>query len=270
MPEYADILDHTGRTPREFGSVHIYVEPVVRSPSGEAVAKVWLQSAFEPLQPTDGLRVVARLAGNQGELSLKRLPLPELAKGRVVCWSLPLALPAGLAELQFRVESQLHPKAERVRPAWKLFDTLEVPKESDMRPASADIDFDLTGSIGDTLSSGGLSLSFNLKMNEGSSLSKAMKLTRHEARKLPPGFIAPLVEGSPERLAEPRLETVWQPGQPLPAVASAQEPTWGQAEQVRPPPPRSAVRICFSCGFEGPRAEYERARSCPSCDASWL
>jgi hypothetical protein len=268
MPDYEDILDHTGRTPRELGSVHIHVEPVVRGPSGEAVAKVWLQSALEPLFPTDSLHVIARLADNRGELSLKRLPLPALDGGKVVCWSVPLSLPADLSELQFRVESKPHPKASRVRPVWKLLETLEIRKESEMRPATANIEFDLTGSIGDTLSSGGLSLSFNVATTPGSSLASDVAVKRHAPRELPPGFVASVIEGTPELLDAPRVEKMWEPGQPLPEVAPALVPTWGKEEQA-PQPSRSALRICFSCGFEGPRAEYERARSCPSCDASW-
>ncbi|WP_224249866.1 hypothetical protein [Hyalangium gracile] len=104
MPEHEDFLDHTGRTPREFGAIHVHVEPVVRGPSGAAVATVWLQSAFEPLLPSDGLHVVARLAEDKGELSLERLPLPALTGGKVVRWSLPLSLPQNVEELQFRIE----------------------------------------------------------------------------------------------------------------------------------------------------------------------
>ncbi|HYH98317.1 hypothetical protein, partial [Hyalangium sp.] len=198
MPEHADFLDHTGRTPREFGAVHIHVEPVVRGPSGEALATVWLQSAFEPVLTSDSLHIVARLAEDRGELSLKRLPLPALNGGKVVRWSLPLSLPADVSELQFRVESKLNPKAERVRPAWKLFDTLEIPKESEMRSPSASVEFDLGGSVKDSLLSGGLSLSFAVSTNAGSSLSQDVSSKRHAARELPPGFVATVVEGTPE------------------------------------------------------------------------
>ena len=30
------------------------------------------------------------------------------------------------------------------------------------------------------------------------------------------------------------------------------------------------TRRCLSCGFSGSAIEYERARSCPSCDAPWV
>jgi len=130
MPDYVDVLDHTGRTPREFGSLHIHVEPVVRGPSGEAVATVWLQSAFEPRVAGESVLV---LSGPE-EHNLGRFPLPSVDGGQVVRWSLPLTIPAGVTELHFLVESRLHPKAQRVRPAWKLFDTFEVPKDGDRTP----------------------------------------------------------------------------------------------------------------------------------------
>lgn len=269
MPEYEDFLDHTGRTPREFGAVHIHVEPVVRGPSGDAVATVWLQSAFEPLIATDSLHIVAWLTDNRGELSLKRLPLPALAAGKVVRWSLPLSLPEGLSELQFRVESKLHPKATRVRPAWKLFDTLEIPKESDMRSPSMSVEFDIADSVKDSVLSGGLSFSFAVKTNAGSSLSQDVSLKRHAAREMPPGFVAAVVEGTHERLEAPHTEAVWEPGRPLPEPVLVPAPAVRREEEA----PRAAAgkpRTCFACGFEGPLAEYERARSCPRCDSSWL
>lgn len=42
-----DILDQVGRQPREFGTVQLHVDPVVRSPEGtRATASIWLQGAF--------------------------------------------------------------------------------------------------------------------------------------------------------------------------------------------------------------------------------
>ncbi|MDC0707137.1 hypothetical protein POL68_01515 [Stigmatella sp. ncwal1] len=191
MADHEDFLDHTGRTPREFGSVHIYVEPVVRAPSCAAVATVWLQSAFEPLLTTDTLHVVAILADKNGELSLQRLSLPDLSGGKVVRWSLPLSL-----------------------------------------------------------------------------LSQDVSSKRHAARALPPGFVAPVQEGTPEPLDAPRAEVVWSPGSPLPNAVLALPPTPRTAEEPSRPT-RGLLRTCYSCGFEGPLSEHERARLCPRCDAGW-
>lgn len=264
MPDHDDFLDHTGRTPREFGAIHIYVEPVVRGPSGDAVANVWLQSAFEPLLSTDVLHIVARLADDK-ELSLKSLPLPALAGGKVVRWSMPLSLPPDLAELQFRVESKLHPKAERVRPAWKLFDTLEIPKESEMSPPPASIELNLARSVVGSVLLGGPVIAFSV----GTSVSTQARTKVHAARALPLGFVAQVVEGSPEPLDGPRVEGVWAPGQPLPAAVGAPVPVAPKQEEAKRPP-RGAMRTCYSCGFEGALSEYERALICPRCDTGWL
>lgn len=252
MPDYVDILDYTGRTPREFGALHIHVEPVVRGPSGEAVATVWLQRAFEPRVGEERVLV---LTGPE-EHNLGRIPLPSVDGGQVVRWRLPLTLPTGVTELHFLVESRLHPKARRVRPAWKLFDTFEVPKDALNTPLIPDSE--LVHSMR-TQYGGFLSRSFE----EQPSLFDATGGKRHVARKLPPGFIAQVTEGTTEWLDAPRAEVFWAPGQPLPASAS--EAVWN--------PPKAPVlktsRICFSCGFEGPESEYARARFCPRCDATW-
>jgi len=254
MPDYVDVLDHTGRTPREFGSIHIHVEPVVRGPSGEAVATVWLQRAFEPRVSGESVLV---LSGPE-EHHLGRFPLPSVDGGQVVRWSLPLTLPAGVTELHFLVESQLHPKAQRVRPAWKLFDTFEIPKDAVNTPAVS-ARFDVAQSVVGSLLNGSLSLSFETQ----TSITEATGGRRHAARKLPPAFIAQVTEGTPERLDAPRAEVLWAPGQPLPG--SAFEAAWNPVAA----PARSDLRICYSCGFEGPEAEYGRARFCPRCDATW-
>jgi len=141
MPYYEDVLDHLGRSPREFGSLHIHVEPVVRGPTGEAVATVWLQSAFEPRMPGDSVLVISGPEGSAAEQLLGRFPVPSVDKGKVVRWSLPLTVPAGATEPHFLVESRLSPNAQRVRTAWKLTDTIEIPKESQMGPTlGVDID----------------------------------------------------------------------------------------------------------------------------------
>lgn len=251
MPDYVDILDYTGRTPREFGALHIYVEPVVRGPSGEAVATVWLQRAFEPREGEE--RVLILTAPE--EHNLGRIPLPLVDGGQVVRWRLPLTLPAGVTELHFLVESRLHPKARRVRQAWKLFDTLELPKEALNTPLFPEVEL-----VHSTRRRGGFLVR---SPEEPPSLFEATGGKRHAARKLPPGFIAQVTEGTPERLNAPRAEVFWTPGQPLPAPTS--EAAWNPPKA----PALQTSRTCFSCGFEGPESEYERARFCPRCDAVW-
>jgi hypothetical protein len=259
MPYYEDVLDHLGRTPREFGSIHIHVEPVVHGPTGEAVATVWLQNAFEPRMPGDSVHVISGPEGSAAEQRLGRFPLPPVGRGQVVRWSLPLTVPSGATELHFLVESRLDPDAQRVRTAWKLLDTIEIPKESEMGPtlrAELDVYDTLTRSV----LGGGLSASFSVR----STLAQDVKSKRHAARKLPPAFIAPVTEGTPASLEGSGVEVLWAPGRPLPAPP----PLVARGSKASPSP-RKAVRVCFSCGFEGPRDEYERNAFCPRCDAVW-
>lgn len=259
MAYYEDVLDHMGRAPREFGSLHIHVEPVVRGPSGEAVATVWLQNAFEPRMPGDSVHVISGPEGSEAEQSLGRFPVPPMGRGQAVRWSLPLTVPEGATELHFLVESRLHPQAQRVRTAWKLLDTIEIPKESDMQPTFS-VEFDVRDSLTRSLLSGELSPSFDVR----TSLVQDVRSTRHPARKLPPAFIAQVTEGARSRLNEPGVEVVWAPGRPLPAP-----PPLVPSGPVTSSPSRNTLRICYSCGFEGPKAEYAHAAFCPRCEAIW-
>ena len=257
MPYYEDVLDHLGRSPREFGSLHIHVEPVVRGPTGEAVATVWLQSAFEPRMPGDSVLVISGPEGSAAEQLLGRFPVPSVDKGKVVRWSLPLTVPAGATELHFLVESRLNPNAQRVRTAWKLTDTIEIPKESQMGPTLG-VDIDVRDSLVRSVLGGGLEVSASVR----STLAQDVSSKRHAARKLPPAFIAEVMEGRPAPHEGPDVEVVWAPGRRLPAP-----PPLVPRGPVAPPPPRFPGRTCFTCGFEGPRAEYERTAFCPRCDA---
>ncbi|OJT18344.1 hypothetical protein BO221_40360 [Archangium sp. Cb G35] len=271
MDHYADVLDHLGRTPREFGAIHLHVEPITRGPLGEAVAVLWLQSAFEPLASSgQSLLVMGGQKQGPAQRMLGQYPLPSLDGGRVVRWRLPLSLPPEFDEIHFHVSAKPHPKAERVRPAWKLFDTLEIPKESEMKTVSTSPEFgvDVAGSVMDTLLSGGLSLSF--QVGSGSSRApdpmKVMAGKRHAAAPTPTFFTAAVVEGTVEVLSEPQLKTVWTPGMPLPETTVAAH--W-QPPMPTQAPPRGAWRTCYACGFEGRSADYERTTLCPQCDAPW-
>lgn len=259
MPYYEDVLDHLGRTPREFGAIHIHVEPVVRGPTGEAVATVWLQSAFAPRMPGERVHVISGPEGSATEQSLGRFPLPSVDKGQVVRWSLPLTVPAGTTELHFLVESRLSPDAQRVRTAWKLMDTIEIPKESEMGP-SLSVDLDVGDSLTRSVLEGALSVSLSMR----STLSQDVRSKRHAARKLPPAFIAQVTEGTPARQDGPSIEVVWAPGRPLPPAP----PLVTRAPEA-PSSSRSSMRVCYTCGFEGNRDEYAHAAFCPRCDATW-
>lgn len=271
MDYYADVLDHTGRTPREFGAIHLHVEPVTRGPTGEAVAVLWLQAAFEPLASSGhSLLVMGRQKQGPLQRMLGQFPLPSLDGGRVVRWRLPFSLPPELDELHFEVSAKLHPKAERVRPAWKLFDTFEIPKESEMKTVTTSPDFELSlaDSLVGSVLSGGLSLSFQVGFGSSQSpgLASATAVKKHAAPPPPTVFVAPVVEGTVQALSEPHTETLWTPGMPLPEPAGA--PLW-QPPAPAQALPRKAMRTCYACGFEGRSADYERSTLCPQCDAPW-
>lgn len=81
-----------------------------------------------------------------------------------------------------------------------------------------------------------------------------------EGAVLPP-MRGPLIEGTAKPLSEPLFDLLWRPGQRVP-----EKPL----PKLKPIPPQGPVRWCRHCGFEGPRAEYERARECPQCGEYWL
>jgi hypothetical protein len=253
-----DILDHLGKTPREFGALHAHFEGVTTVDGLRVVARMLFQAAFHPLPP--GAQVAfhaASAAGAQGE-QLGCFEVPPL-EDRAVRVSYPLRVPRGsthvVAFLQAPAPSW---RAERVRPAWKLSDTLEIPKASEMEPIG-EPELNVGASLLATALMGGagFAISFNL-----GSAGPASTATVHKARELPAGLVQAISAEAARPLDAPLVETLWSPGQPLPA---APEVVYARVEPVK----GSGVRRCLQCNFEGPAPEYERARSCPSCDAPW-
>ena len=260
MDYLPDVLDHLGKTPREFGALHAHFESVTTIDGTRVVARMLFQAAFSPLPP--GAQVAFCAASAQGEEGeqLACFDVPALGE-RAMRVSYPLRVPAGTTHVVARVNAPLPPaRAERVRPAWKLFDTIEIPKLSEMNPIQdTSIEFDLGQSLVSSALSGGLSLDISFR----SITVESNALTiRHRAQELPPGLVLPISSEVTSPIGATTEEILWQPGQPLPA---APEVTYKRIAQSA-----AAKRWCRSCGFEGPAAEYERARSCPSCDEPWL
>jgi hypothetical protein len=251
---FPDLLDHLGKTPREFGAVHVHVEPVARGEGGRAVATVWLQAAFAPLAPEAATLMVLEHTWE----------LPRLEGGVVMRGQLPLSVPAEAQKLMFVVTSRLHEKAERVRPAWKLFDTWEMPHEE--RGGGDD---GLDGLAGIALANVvALPLGFAV-IPTGLLSHSAAGATRsrakvHKATELPPGFVAEVVRGTPEELEAPVWTEVWRPGQELPRAAFS---VWGG--EVALPQVASGSRRCGSCDFSGKRADFGGDRYCPQCGHEW-
>jgi hypothetical protein len=141
MDELPDVLDAMGRTPREFGSVHVHFEGYRLVDGRRGVALVLAQAAFVPCAGA-----VVRVL--EGVTELASAALPPLNEGEVVRRHLPILKASDVDQLTLRVEaSEPEPRARRVRPAWKLHDTFEIPRLSEMEPVSADGGMDLMGSL---------------------------------------------------------------------------------------------------------------------------
>lgn len=263
MDFYADVLDHMGKTPREFGDVHVHLDEIARAPGGaRAVASVLLQGAFEPMSGSARLRFFAAGAGDL-DAPVGQFEAPPLRDGVVVRARYPLALPAASTQVFLLVEASVANDAERVRPAWKLFDTIEIPKLSEMTPVLPNVELNVADSVLHSALSGGLVLSFRTDAPVG----KAKKAVVHKARELPRGLSAAIVEKDVAMLDAPAIEELWKPGRPLPdAVAT---PVWQNADTAKHVPPASTTRRCTQCGFEGKRADYASDRFCPICSSAW-
>ncbi|RJS20833.1 hypothetical protein DRW03_19355 [Corallococcus sp. H22C18031201] len=238
---YPDILERAGRQPREFGTVHLHVEPVLRAAEGtQATARIWLQGAFEPMTPAATLRVID--AETREELLC--VPLPAMERGRVLRWTLPLTLAASARALLFQPEAPVPEHAQRVRPPWRLFDTLEMTSEARLAASpSADL-----VRLGSTIAFGSLATQVLLGPRQPH-LVEELRLKRHAAHALPDGFVAEIIEGAPPSVEAPVSEVVWEPGQKF-------DPTrWQETSS-----PGSRQVRC-ECGATVPRdAEF-----CPQC-----
>lgn len=255
MAHLPDVLDSLGKTPREFGSVHVHFEGFHVVDGRRVIALVLAQAAFLPCAG-------ATVHVFDGDAALASVALPALDDGRVVRLRLPVVRTTDGQALTLRVDAAEPSKAERVRPAWKLLDTIEVPMLSEMEPVRADVGVDVLGSLALTAVAGPLAGAAVVRFRGGGATLAANTRTRvHRAMELPPLSGARL-EGLARPLEHAAEEVVWRPGDPVP---EAPPPV-----PLVPQPRAGATRWCRSCGFEGPAAEYERARSCPRCDEPWF
>lgn len=259
MSELPDVLDAMGRTPREFGGVHVHFEGFRVVDGARCIATLLAQTAFVP-----GSEARVRLL--DGEFEVAAMRLPNLDDGRVVRLHLACQRRTQSENLTLAVDAaEPSPKALRVRPAWKLFDTIEIPKLSEMNPVHDDVGgVDLASSFALTAVAGPLLGAVVLRMNGSSSLPANERTKVHRAMELP-ALAAGLLPGVARPVDDLFEEVVWVKGQPVPEAPPI-VPLVSEPQQQAAP----ATRWCRSCGFEGPRAEYDRARSCPRCDEPWL
>ncbi|WP_163867547.1 hypothetical protein [Myxococcus eversor] len=243
-----DILDALGRQPREFGGVQLHVEPVLRAVDGtEARAVIWLQAAFTPLPPSMSLRVVEAATRRE----VWRGSLPSLEGGKALRWVLPLSLEADVKELLFLVEAPVPEDATRVRPPWRLFDTLEqVEVRPVARPLSSTL---LRAGVLATTGVGLPALAVTLAPSMGLGPGEP-GTRRHAARAMPEGFLADVKPGLFTRDSEPGSAVIWEAGQVLDTAR------WAEAVGAV----EDAERVRCACGAVAPRdAEF-----CPRCLAS--
>lgn len=247
-----DVLDALGCTPREFGTVHVHFEGFREVDGRRCVASVLAQASFVP-------SAAARVRLFDGETELASAPLPDLSDGRVVRVRIPFVSRGAVTSLSLLVEAAPPvPDAERVRPAWKLHDTVEVPRLSEMEPASEE-----PGEVGAVLvaaSVAGLLLGIPTA-GVSVSLPANTRQVVHKAMALPARLSGPLLPGVAKPVDGAVTEVVWAVGQGVPSLPPAM-PVASRAI-------RAAPRWCRACGFEG-AAEHERARTCPRCDEPWL
>lgn len=258
--ELPDVLDTMGRTPREFGSVHVHFEGLRVVDGRRSVATVLVQTAFTPAAGAV-LQVI-----DQGQ-SIATTLVPSLDDGRVVRLYLPCVRCSDEPALTLLVEAEApSARAVRVRPAWKLFDTLEIPRLSEMDPVHGEAPgINLASSIAITAVAGPLLGAVVIQMGSSASLDPNRKTKVHPAQQLP-SLTAGVLEGVALPLDAVREEVLWRRGQPVPEAP----PPTPIVRHEQQPAPTGGVRWCRSCGFEGTMRNHGTARSCPRCDEPWF
>lgn len=251
--EWPDVLDHLGKTPREFGALHVHFEAVDPVDRGLVIARVLVQGAFDPMPAT-----VGRVSLFAGVTELGEFPLAALAKGEVLRFSWPIPVPAESTSFRVLVHaSEPATNAVRMRPAWKLFDTIEQEKPAVRMDSGTGIN--IGASLVGTAMMGGAGI-FVVGSDDSVVVEPGRPRKVHAARELPRFLEVELGTRTVEP-QEATVEVIWAPGQPLPAVAPL---TVRQHDE-----PRKPVRTCRQCDFEDRHAEYARATLCPRCDAFW-
>lgn len=256
MADFPDVLDALGKTPREFGSLHVHLEALQPVDGDRYVASVLLQAAFEPMTPA---RVALLLP--TGEVA-STVQVPVLEGGRVLRLRAPLRSAVPLTRIGLATEcAEPTKRAQRVRPAWKLHETIEVPKLSNMKPAYGDVSIDVSRSLAATALMGGAG--FAIAFSGGATLSADTSVKVHAAYALPSVLWVDLTPANAPPISEPEFEVVWAVGQPVP------EPP--PIVPAAPPlvPSANARRWCRACAWEAPAGEYVDDRRCPNCDEHW-
>ncbi|MFL5322373.1 MAG: hypothetical protein ACJ790_22130 [Myxococcaceae bacterium] len=217
---YLDVLDGNGRTPRECGAVQVYVEAAVEDATFAGMLTLYLQSAYEPYA---GGTLTLYAEGEDGAPALPdsqtKFPLPELPKGRVAKWSIPLRFRSKAKSLTIEVDAPISKKAERVRQPWKVFKALRTPTIDELdRVTKAPPPEEKIEPLE------GFFTAF------GQALTGVFGGGRPKAERSPPIKVQ-VRDGVPTPLDKDSVEKVWDLGEPMPALPKP------SAVTEEPPPP---------------------------------
>lgn len=247
-----DVLDHLGRTPREFGALHVHFESLLVC-GDRALATVLFQAAFDPV-PKGGEAVLFASNVEHFEIrELGRFTVPAFDRGLVVRVRCPFSTVGAfnLTHVQLRLDVPAPKRfSERIREPWKLFDTVEAPKLSEL-------------SKDPYLSSMRRWNNDRPGLTElAEEMFRAVPKRSEKARILPPGLLVPVQEQWFDEVSAPHIEVIWRVGDPLPPAPPV-------TRTAAPVPPLTGNKRCMACGFTGPLTDYERRRTCPNCDHYW-
>ncbi|HEY3450129.1 MAG TPA: hypothetical protein VGK67_27495 [Myxococcales bacterium] len=261
MAHDPDVLDNLGFVPRELGSVHLHVEPVlVVEAERRAYVTALLQPAFEGRLTGKLVPTALTATGDRAVAADLAIPIPALDR-QVLRWRFSFPLLVVPEEILFRLEAPIPKDAERIRTAWKLVGTFEQPKE--VRRASG------------ALLSSGARLRLSLAHDSHADFSvhripddpeSARDIQEHPAPESIDGFVAQILLAPSAQNFRDGVEVLWKPGMDLPAPPRP-KPIAAPSPSLRPARSR---RPCPSCGHDVDIAEAEHDLQCPACGAPWL
>jgi ribosomal protein L37E len=253
---FPDILEHLGKTPRELGTLQVCLERVSVDDAW-ATAIVWVQAAFDPYDAAATFRLQS--VQERPLVLMPEQPVPSAPRGAVVRGCLRFRIPDHVTRVSLCVTGVIPKGSRRCRVPWRLFDTIETPKESALRPPSSvglNVDTTLAGEL----------LTLPLGSFRGTSVSsESSRTVVHAAQQLTEGYQVDVVRagGRPEPQG---FRTIWRPGEPLPAAEPPAPP--GRAAQAAPKPVKTH-RDCRRCNFSGKLADFAVDKYCPACGFEW-
>lgn len=238
---YLDVLDLSGRTPRECGALHVYVESVVQDPTGAGMLTLYLQSAFEPYS---GGTLTLYAEGTDGTPALPesqtKFPLPELKNGRVAKWLIPLRFRSKAKNLTLEIDAPISKKAERVRQPWKVFKAFRAPTIDEMdRVAKAPPPDEKVEPIE------GFFVAF------GQALASIFGGGKEKPER-PPPIKVDVRDGVPVPLEKDSVEKIWDLGEPAPSLPAPPPPAPTPAEGT--PRPGAASTAAATAPSNSPAA----------------